>query len=146
MSNLKKQVSQDVALKDLTEFLKKHKQKEFRRGLVSDESIKEDYIDVLEAIEDGLLVFDKHLKPVYTLRQALFQDAEDNSLKVTEINFRQRIRPADRNLLMDGLDVSKQIGTYTLKYISFITSLSMTEVKELEKDDFEVLNQICSVF
>jgi len=27
-----------------------------------------------------------------------------------------------------------------------MTQLSMTEVKELETDDFDVLNQICSVF
>lgn len=146
MSNLKKQVSQDVALAELTTFLKKHKQKEFRRNQITEESIKEDYVDVIEAIEDGNLVFDKHLKPVYTLRESLFNEAEDSSLKVTEINFRQRIKPADRNLLMDGLDVQKQIGTYTLKYISFICSLSMIEVKELGKDDFEVLNQLCSVF
>lgn len=141
-----KDVARDVVLKELTAFLKKHKKKEFRRGKVTPESIEEDYVDVIEALEDGLLVFDEKQKPTYTLRSPLFADAEDKKLIVKEVTFRSRIKEADKNLLMDNLDIKKQMGTYTLKYIAYITQLSMTEVKELDTDDFDVLNQICSVF
>ena len=120
--------------------------KDFRRGKMTDEKIEEDYEDVIEAIEDGLLVFDEKQKPTYTLRNPLYANATDKSLIKKEVSFRSRIKQADKNLVMDGLDIKKQMGTYTLKYISFITQLSLTEVKELETDDFDVLNQICSVF
>jgi hypothetical protein len=139
-------VSREVAIQEVTVFLKKYKSKEFSRGKLTDDVIEEDYIDVIEAIEEGLLVFDDKGKPKYTLRNPLYATAEDKSLTVTEVTFRARIKESDKNMLMDNLDIKKQMGTYTLKYISFITQLSMTEVKELEKDDFEVLNQICSVF
>ena len=138
-------VSKEMAIAELTEFLKIHKKKEFRRNKMSQEKIEEDYIDVIEAIEDGYLVFEKN-KPVYKLRNPLFSGAEDQALVVSTVNFRSRIREADRALVMDGLNLEKQRGTYVLKTLSYITKLSMIEVKELEKDDFDVLNQICSVF
>lgn len=141
-----KKVSKEIAIQDLKNFLMKHKAKDFRRGKMTDEVIEEDYEDVIEAIEDGLLVFDEKHKPVYTLRNQLYANATDKSLIKKEVTFRSRIKEADKNLLMDNLDIKKQMGTYTLKYISYITQLSMTEVKELETDDFDVLNQICSVF
>jgi hypothetical protein len=141
----KKKVAKNVAIEELTEFLKKYKSKEFRRGLMTHEKIEEDYIDVIEAIEDGNLIFEKG-KPKYKLREPLFKDAEDKSLMVTDVNFRSRIKEADRALIMDGLDLEKKRGTYVLKTLSYITQLSMVEVKELEKEDFDVLNQICSVF
>lgn len=141
-----KKVSKKVALVELTEFLKIHKTKEFRRGKMTSEKIEEDFEDAIEAIEDGLLVFDDKKKPVYTLRNPLYIEAEDQSLVVREISFRTRIKEAEKTLVMDGLDVKKQIGTYTIKYISYICQLSMTDVKQLESEDFEVLNQICSVF
>lgn len=145
MSSIKK-VPTEVAIVELTNFLKKHKEKDFRRGKMTQDVIEEDYVDVIEAIEDGLLVFDEKSKPIYTLRNPLYATAEDKSLQKTEVTFRSRIKEADKNLLMDNLDIKKQMGTYTIKYISYITQLSMTEVKELETDDFDVLNQICSVF
>lgn len=141
----KKKVGTDVAIKELTEFLKKYKKKEFRRGKMTLDSIKEDYIDVIEAIEDGYLVFVEG-KPTYTLREPLFSNAEDKNLIVKEVKFRSRIKEADRAILMDGLNPETQKGTYVLKTLSYITQLSITEVKELEKEDFDVLNQICSVF
>ena len=143
--NETKKVATEVAVKELTEFLKKYKSKEFRRGKLSTEKISDDYIDAIEAIEDGLLVF-KDNTPTYTLREPLFSKAEDKALVVKEVNFRTRIKEADRALIMDGLDLEKKRGTYVLKTLSYITQLSMVEIKELGKDDFDVLNQICSVF
>lgn len=139
-------ISNEVAVKELTAFLQKHKAKDFRRGKMSDEIIREDYIDVIEAIEDGLLIFDEKNSPTYTLRNPLDKGKSDKGLEVSQVTFRSRIREADKNLLMDGLDVKKQMGTYTIKYIAFICQLHMVDVKRLEKDDFDVLNQICSVF
>lgn len=144
---MKKQVlSPEVAVAELTNFLKKHKSKEFRRGQLTEEKIKEDYVDVLEAIEDGLLVFDEKGNPEYTLEKPLFEDAENQDLVVKTIKFRSRVKAADKALVMDGLDFEKQRGTYVIKLLSYITMLSVAEVKQLENEDFVVLNQLCSVF
>lgn len=142
----KTQISSDVALIELTKFLKIHKAKDFRRGKMTDEMIKEDYIDVLEAIEDGLMVFDEKSKPVYKLRFPLDTDKQDSALAITEVTFKSRIKGADKTMLLDGIDPKKQLGTYMLKVISYITQLDQVDAKRLEVDDFEVLNQICSVF
>jgi len=139
-------VDSEVALKELKEFLKKYKSKEIRRGTLTDEKIKEDYVDVLEAIEDGLLVFDEKSHPSYTLESPLFEDAENQDLIVRQVNFRSRVKAADKTLVMDGLDFEKQRGTYVVKLLSYITKLSITEVKQLGNEDFVVLNQLCSVF
>jgi hypothetical protein len=142
----KKVLDTEVVVEEIFQFIKKHKEKEIRRNKITIESIKEDYEDMIEAVEDGFLVFDENKNPVYNLRHKIGEGLDDGSLATTQVKFRSRIKEADKNLLMDGLDMKRQIGTYTIKYISFITQLSMTEVKMLEKDDFEVLNQICSVF
>lgn len=139
-------IPQEIAMDELRVFLKKYQPKEFRRGNMTDEKIKEDYIDALEAIEDGFLIFNENGKPEYTLQSPLFEGAKDTALVVKKVSFRSRIRESDKSRLMNGLDMKKQTGTFALKYLSFITQLSMTEVDELESDDSKVINQICSVF
>jgi hypothetical protein len=138
-------VSKDVAMEELTTFLKKQLPKEFRRGKMTSEKIEEDYIDVLEAIEDGLLVFDSNGKPVYELRSPLKNSEGEISIK--QVTFRSRIKGADKTILMNGIDPKKQLGDYMIKVISYMTQIDSNElVKKLEKEDFDVLNQICSVF
>lgn len=138
-------VSKEIALKELTSFLKQHKTKEFRRGILTAEKIEEDYIDVLESIEDGYLTFDKDGKPVYKLVEPLHQNSEDQSLVVKEVKLR-RVRAADKALVMNGLDFEKERGTYIIKLVSYITQLSIADVKLLGNEDYTVLNQLCSVF
>jgi hypothetical protein len=145
VSAKRNKVVRKVAIQEITEFISKYKAKEIRRGILTDEKILEDYIDAIEAIEDGHLIFENG-KPIYTLKSPLFAKAEDQSLVVRTVNFRSRISEADKALVMDGIDIEKKRGTYVLKTLSYITQLSMVEVKELDKDDFDVLNQICSVF
>ncbi|WP_300440698.1 hypothetical protein [Christiangramia sp.] len=141
-----KSVSSEMALKELKNFLKKHKSKEFRRGQLTDDKIREDYVDVLEAIEDGLLVFDDKLHPTYTLEHPLYENSDNPDLVVKQVNFRSRVKAADKTLIMDGLDFEKQRGTYVVKLLSYITKLSITDIKQLENEDFVILNQLCSVF
>ena len=139
-----KKVATEVAMKDLTKFLKTHLPKEFKRGKMTEERIEEDYIDVLEAIEDGNLIFDEFGKPIYTLINPL-KNVSDEVI-VSEVTFRARIKGADKTVLMNGIDPKKQLGDYMIKVISHMTQLAGNLVKKLDKEDFEVLNQICSVF
>lgn len=140
-------VSKELALKELTAFLQKWKPKEFRRGTLTPEKIEEDYIDVLDAIMEGHLMFE-NLSPVYTLIQPLFGEATDESLRKTKVTFRSRINQLEKLEVMDGLDPEKQRGTYVKRLVQYVTQLSATEIKKLGecKEDFDVVNQIASVF
>lgn len=137
-------IATDVAIQELTVFLKKHLSKEFRRGKMTDEKIKDDYIDVIEAIEDGFLVFDEAGKPTYNLQHPIKNDKDEEVVK--SVSFRSRIKGADRTVLMNGIDPKKQLGDYMIKVISYMTQESPEIVKKFEKEDFDVLNQLCSVF
>ena len=139
-------VSKEVAFKDVKSYLEKHLKKEFRRGKMPDSKIYDEYEDMIEAVEDGLLIIDSKGKVEYTLRYPLFTDKEDSSLAIKKVNIRGRIKAADKHLLMDGLDVQKKLGTYTLKIIAYITEVQLADVKQLEKEDFDTINQLCSVF
>lgn len=139
-------VDKKVAFNEVKNYLQKHLKKEFRRGQMPDSKIEEEYEDLIEAVEDGLLKFDENSKATYKLREALYTDKEDAELAIKEITIKGRIKAADKHILMDGLNVQKQLGTYTLKIISHITQLDKRDIKNLEKDDFDVLNQLCSVF
>ena len=139
-------VNKEVAFKDVKSYLKKHLKKEFRRGKMPDSKIYDEYEDMIEAVEDGLLIIDSKGKVEYTLRYPLFADKEDAALAIKKVHIRGRIKAADKHLLMDGLDVQKKLGTYTLKIIAYITEVQLADVKQLEKEDFDTINQLCSVF
>jgi hypothetical protein len=143
---MSKKIDNKVAFGEVKKFVQKHKAKEVRRGKLTDEIIESDFIDVIEAVEDGLLVFNENLVPTYTLRQPLHEHFEDAGLIIKEVKFKSRITEAEKALVMDGLDVAKQTGTYVLKTMAHITRLKLADLKVVEKDDFDVLNQICSVF
>lgn len=143
--NKEMKVSRSLALQEFTVFLKKWKSKEFKRGKLTSEIIEEQYIDVIEAIEEGNLIFENG-SPVYTLKAPIFSESKNDENIVATVKFRSRIKKADLTRVMDNLDIEKQKGTYVLKLIGYITQLSKPEYDRLENDDFDVLNQICSVF
>jgi|GEM_PF-1724271 len=143
-----KVLATEVALVELTKFVKKHKAKEFRRGKITEEQIPTEYIDILESLEDGNLEFDENLNPKYTLMDPVLPTEKnaDASLGLREITFKTRIKPTSLANIMQGIDVQKDSGTFSLKYMSYITGLSLIMIDKLSKDDYDVLNQICSVF
>lgn len=142
----KNKISEDVALAELKGFLNKYKAKEIRRGQLKDDKIKEEYIDVLEAIQDGYMVFDEKHTPTYTLRHPLTTESGDKDLAVTEIKFKSRVKPTVKADLMDGLKVETQLGKFQIRYIGYIADLSRGEIDKLDPDDYDVIMQIASVF
>lgn len=144
----KQVLATDVALKELTKFLKKHKAKEFRRNKIKESDISTEYIDMLEALEFGNLTFDDKLNPTYTLIEPILPEEKnaDASLGIREITFKTRIKPTQLANIMEGIDVAKDSGTFSLRYMSHITGKSIQIIDKFSKDDYDVLNQICSVF
>ena len=144
--NEDKKVDSKVAFSEMKEYLKKHKKKDFRRGKISDDKIKEDYIDCIEAIEDGRLSFNEHGNAVYELIEPLYKDAANKALVKPTVNFRSRVKQIDRLNIMDNIDPEKKKGSYVKQLLCLGSRLSVTELELLEDDDYAVVEQICSVF
>ena len=145
-NNIKRVVSTDVAVNDVISFLKAKNPRLERRNKLGVESVKEEYIDVIEYVEDGLITFDDNFHPTLTLRKPLFEGMSNDENVIHKINFRNRVKAGDKTRVMNGVDVDKKKGDYILRLVAFICGLSYTEVGELEGSDFDVINQIVSVF
>lgn len=142
----KKAMSREVSIKEMAGFLAKYDKKGAKKGKHTDSYIEEEFEACLEALESGNLVFNNHGVPTLTLFDPLYKDSEDQALVKTAVTFKSRIKQAEKVLVMDGLNLEKQQGTYVLKVMSYMTQLSLTDIKLLESEDYEILNQICSVF
>lgn len=138
-------LSEELAVKELTAFLKKYKKREFRKGQITDDKILDDYPNVIDALMDGLLVFGNEV-PKLTLREPIEVENKDKDLGVYEVGFKTRIKPSDQARIMDGINMQTQSAKFVLKYVAHITGLTQGEIDNLGKEDYETINQICSVF
>ena len=139
-------ISKEVAISELTKFLQKYKRKEFGKGELTEDKIEDNFPDVIEAIQDGLIVFDDKNHPTLTLRFPIETENKDKDLGIYVVNFRSRIKPSDKANIMDGLNIQTQQGKYILKFMSYITGMSGNELDKLDTEDYDTINQICSVF
>ena len=132
-------VSKEIAIQELQSFVEKWDDKK-----KEDWQIEQDYPDVLKAMQLGLLVLDKDLKPKYTLRYPILTDEQNVALG--EVEFRTRIRPQQLSDIMKGLDIGKNQIEYTLRCFSFLTQQPKAMIDKLEKFDYKVIDQISTVF
>lgn len=132
-------VSKEIAVQELQSFVEKWDDKK-----KEDWQIEQDYPDVLKAMQLGLLVLDKDLKPKYTLRYPILTDEQNVALG--EVEFRTRIRPQQLSDIMKGLDIGKNQIEYTLRCFSFLTQQPKAMIDKLEKFDYKVIDQISTVF
>ena len=113
---------------------------------MTEDKIEDNFPDVIEAIQDGLIVFDDKNHPTLTLRFPIETENKDKDLGIYVVNFRSRIKPSDKANIMDGLNIQTQQGKYILKFMSYITGMSGNELDKLDTEDYDTINQICSVF
>ena len=142
----KKAVSEQQAFTEFKEFLSKYKKKELRRGELTDDMIKEEYRDVLEALESGHLVLASGKPPVYSLQEPLVTEENSGALNIEKIEFRTRIRPSEKAAVMSGLNVEKDVGKFALRYLAFVTQQPQAILDLLDTIDYDVCNQLASVF
>ena len=138
-SEMEEVVSKEIAVQELQRFVEKWDDKK-----KEDWQIEQDYPDVLKAMQLGLLVLDKDLKPKYTLRYPILTDEQNVALG--EVEFRTRIRPQQLSDIMKGLDIGKNQIEYTLRCFSFLTQQPKAMIDKLEKFDYKVIDQISTVF
>lgn len=134
-----KKISKEVALEDLGTFINK-----FVKKPVEHNELEETYPDILEGIMDGLVNFNSDGVPVYTLKFPI--KAETGEVIYSEINFRTRIKPTTLADLAKGLHPQKEVFTLQLRMTSYIIDKSVIDLDKFERYDYDVINQIASVF
>lgn len=139
VKTLEEVVSKEIAIAELQQFVEKWDDKK-----KEDWQIEQDYPDVLKAMQLGLLVLDKDLKPKLTLKNPILTD--EGNVALDTIEFRTRIRPQQLSDIMKGLDIGKNQIEYTLRCFSFLTQQPKAMIDKLEKFDYKVIDQISTVF
>jgi len=139
MKNKEKAVSKDIALKEIETLINR-----FVKRPVKFEEIEETYPDIVDAIMDGYLSFDGTGIPVLSLKEPI--KAESGTIVLETINFKTRIKPTVLRDLSRGIDLRKDPMGLPLKMISFITDQPELMVDNYSGYDYDVINQICTIF
>ena len=136
----KEVINREVAIQEVRSFLEKFN----RRKQYSDEKIEEDYPDVLEAVQLGLLVFDDNKIPSFTLETPVHN--QDGEVVLKDVTFRTRIKPSTKADLASGIDLRKDAAKYSLNIISYIVDQPRAMLDKFEPFDYDVIQQVSSVF
>lgn len=139
MEDLLEKVPEAQAILEVQNFVKKWDSK-----LKKEWEIKDDYPNLLQAIQFGLVSFDKDLKPVLKLKDPVLNDKEEVALG--QIVFRTRIKPQELANVMKGLDISKNQVEYTLRCFAFLTGQPIAMIDKFSKFDYKVVEQLSTVF
>lgn len=134
-------VSKDVALDELELFINK-----WVKRPVSKNKLEKTYPDVLDAIMDGFLSFEEATgMPKYKLKYPIKND--DGNISMSEINdFKTRIKPSALASLAKGLHPSEEVFQLQLNMTAYILNQPVAMIDKFERYDYDVLNQIASVF
>lgn len=135
-----KAISKDVALVELENFVNK-----FVKKPVSFDELEDTYPDVLEAIMDGLLVFDENQNPTFKLKYPV-KGEESGNVVLDSLTFKTRIKPTELANIAKGLNPQKEVFTLQLKMTSFIIDQPIAMLDKFERYDYDVISQVASVF
>ena len=139
MAKQEAKISKEVALVELESFINR-----FVKKPVEFTELEETYPDILIAIMDGLVNFNDAGVPVYKLKFPI--TAENGDVVISEINFKTRIRPTTLADLAKGLHPQKEVFTLQLRMTAYIIEQSVVVLDKFERYDYDVINQISSVF
>lgn len=133
-------ISEDVALKELTEFVNHYSLTE-----KTEDEVKEEMNISLIAIQKGYLVIDSDFKPILKLKEPI--KSEDDAVVMDSIEFITRVYPKDHVRLSKGLNMQKDAMQYMLNCIAHLAQLpSASYVNKFSKFDYTVIQQISTVF
>ena len=135
-------ISTEVALKEINDFLYIYLFED-----KTDEELKEDYPQLITAIEKGMLVFDSdnEMKPTFTLLNPVFTD--DGSVDIDKIVFRTRMKASDSERIFKGINVNQDMPKYLNILISYFAQLkSRSYLDKISKFDKKVIEQVSTVF
>ena len=135
-----KAISKDVALVELEQFVNCYVKKP-----VPFNELEETYPDVLEAIMEGLLVFDENKTPTYKLKHPI-KGEESGNVVLDSLTFRTRIKPSTKADLAKGLFLQTDVLNYQLRVTSYVIDQPIAMLDKLSSFDYDVATQVSTVF
>lgn len=139
MEDLKNKVPTEVATKEIQDFV--YENMDVKK---QDFEIAQDYPQMLKAVEQGYLTFDDKHHPVLTLKEPIKND--EDIVTLSEVKFRNRIKPSQLKEIMKGLDISKNQIEYLHRQLAYITFQPVAMLDKFSKFDYKVIDQIATVF
>lgn len=140
MSKNKNQISEEIAVNDVLEFVNYYSKKPIKI-----EDVKEQYLSTVEAVQSGNLVFEGETKkPKYTLFYTLKND--EGGVYMDSVEFKTRIKPTTKADLAKGLDLQRDLANYSLRCIAHIIGTTVRELDKFEAVDYDVISEVSAVF
>lgn len=139
MEELNEKIPTEVAIKEIQDFV--YENLDIKK---QDFEISQDYPQMLKAVEQGYLTFDENNHPTLVLKEPI-KNAE-GVISVSEIKFRNRIKPSQLKEIMKGLDIAKNQIEYLHRQLAYITFQPVAMLDKFSKFDYKVIDQIATVF
>lgn len=136
---IENKVAEEVAIEEVKEFAEFHLDKELDL-----EKVKEDYPDVVLAVQRGMLTFSEGKVPVLKLKDPV--KTESGGIALDTITFKTRIVASKQAELAKGIDLKSDSFVYLNRMRGFYISQPVAMLDKLGKFDFKVIDQITSVF
>lgn len=132
-------ISRDVGIVDVENFVNT-----FAKKAIKTSDVEEKYLDILEAVEDGLLTFNESYVPKLTLKTPIKNT--DGEVSLSEINFKTRIKPTDLANIGKGLNLATDTLNMQLRMVANICGQPIAFLDLLSKYDYDVVSSVASVF
>jgi len=140
---MKTVIEKEVAIVELGNLVNKYVKKHVRTPATNDD-LEKGYPDVLDAIMDGFLSFDKDGLPVYKLSSPIKNDSGDVTL--SELTFKTRIKPLTLADLAKGLNPQTEVFTLQLRMTAYIIGEPLSMLDKFSAYDYDVISQVGSIF
>jgi hypothetical protein len=140
---MKTVIEKEVAIVELGNLVNKYVKKHVRTPATNDD-LEKGYPDVLDAIMDGFLSFDKDGLPVYKLSSPIKTDSGDVTL--SEVTFKTRIKPLTLADLAKGLNPQTEVFTLQLRMTAYIIGEPLSMLDKFSAYDYDVISQVGSIF
>jgi hypothetical protein len=132
-------VSEEVALEEVKSFAEYHLDRD-----LSTEKVKEDYPDVIRAVQRGLLTFDEDQVPKLTLKEPV--KGESGAVALDSVSFKTRIVASEQQKLAKGVDMKNDTFALINKFRAYFIGQPVLMLDKLGKTDYKVVDQLTSVF
>jgi hypothetical protein len=135
----KEAITKEMAIQEIQKFIEK-----FEETKKDEFKVENDYPQVIQAMQSGLLSFNSDSIPSFKLKYPILN--EDKQVALDSVSFRTRIKPTQLRDIMKGLDIGKNQIEYTLRCLAYITGQPVAMLDKLEKFDYKVIEQVSTVF
>lgn len=133
-------ISKEVALTEIDKLINK-----FVKKPVEFDEIEETYPDILDAIMDGYLSFNKETGvPILKLKDPIKNS--EGTVTLSEVTFKTRIKPTVLRSLAKGIDLKKDPMGLQLKMVAHITDQTENMIDNYEVYDLDVIQQVSAIF